>query len=513
MLERLRGRRAIIHTIFAAALCSIGIILPHLWFLVFLGLALFFNVLLSPTASLWRTAWRGLVFGTATGCAGTVWFLSTLPLDFLGIQNQVVQVCAVSMTWLYVGLSLGAPVAAAAPMLRLYRNSPLFPLAAALIWTVAETGRMWSFAATTWSPSSLFGPHFSIASVGYALTESPTLLQIAHPLGVDALNFFTACIAAELAILPSIFRAKRPVLAPAVQAILLLALATTPTLTEATSPAREEHTLRFALISENLADVRDTSSHDVVRELLAKAAAAQPPVDVVPLPEEFSLTSLFWSREEAHAFLKEHFGEREVLILNSRNELFPSEETNSFADSKKLVYDSTTSGEVARYVKLMLMPLGEYAPAFTKTFFSIINDPELQVYIDDVAELPPPGSTVTSATFRGLTIGGLLCSDILSPSLYRALAKDHHADVLVNLANQFWFHGSRSLHWKTVQMARVHAVQNGLPFLLANNMAPSFALNARGEILKESAWGRREVLYVDVRTGDVANSQDAAKAS
>jgi apolipoprotein N-acyltransferase len=485
-------------TVLAAGVCSVGIVTPALWFLVFPGLALFFYILLTYRISAWKLAWYGMLFGTLTGCAGTVWFLNTLPLDFLGIRNHFVQACAVGMTWLYVGASLGAPLAVTAPLVHIYRSSPLFPIAAALLWTVTETGRMWSFAATTWAPTSLFGPHFSIASIGYPLTESPFLLRMAYPCGIDALNFFAAFVAALLALLPTTIRAKRSFIAPTVQAVVALSLPVALSPSPSQPPSPGQRPVRFAIIAENLEDVRDISSHEVVRELLAKAAAAQPPVNVVLMPEEFSLTSLFWSKEEADTFLKQHFGERDVLILNTRNEVFPIEETNYFTDSKKLVYDSTTSGEVARYVKLMLMPLGEYAPAFTTTFFSVINDPDLQMYLEDVVQLPPPGRSVTSANFHGLIIGGLLCSDILSPSLYHTLSRDHHANVLVNLANQFWFHGSRPLHWKTVQIARVHAVQNNLPFLLANNMAPSFALNGRGEFMVESDWGSRDVLFVSL---------------
>lgn len=503
----MRGRIVIVRASLASLLCSAGIVFPQVWFLVVPGLALFFEVLLRRTSSAWRATLYGLLFGTATGGAGTVWFLSTLPLDFLGIQDTAVQVCAVVMTWLYVAFSLGAPVAVAAVLLYWCRSSRLFPIAAAILWVLAETGRMWAFAATTWSSTSLFGPHFSVSSIGYSLTENSLLLQLAHPFGIDALNLLAAFLAAQLAIIPALFRTARSVAAPAVQGLVLLVFLCAPTFTEAVVPPSEEASLRFAILAENLSDVRDFSSHDVVRDLVARAAAAKPPVDVILMPEEFSLTSLFWTKDESAAFLKQHFGERDVLILNSRNEVFPAEETNSFSDPKKLVYDSTASGEIARYVKLMLMPLGEYAPAFTKTFFSVLDDPELQMYLDDVVELPPRGKAVTAATFHGLTIGGLLCSDILSPSLYQRLAQEHHADVLVNLANQFWFHGSRLLHWKTLQMARVHAVQNRLPFLLANNMAPSFALDARGALLAESGWGERGVLYLDVQprmTGSTA---------
>jgi apolipoprotein N-acyltransferase len=59
-----------------------------------------------------------------------------------------------------------------------------------------------------------------------------------------------------------------------------------------------------------------------------------------------------------------------VLILNTRNDRYPEDEHNDTLESKKLVYDTTSRGEIGRYTKQMLMPLGEYAPAFTRTFFS-----------------------------------------------------------------------------------------------------------------------------------------------
>jgi apolipoprotein N-acyltransferase len=100
--------------------------------------------------------------------------------------------------------------------------------------------------------------------------------------------------------------------------------------------------------------------------------------------------------------------------------------------------------------------------------------------------------------FRGVRFGGLMCSDMLSPFLYRHLAREERADVLVNLSNQFWFHGSRHLHHKSLQMARVHAVRNRLPLLVANNMASSYAFDANGRLLAESAWGESGVMVVEV---------------
>lgn len=482
----------------SALLTSLGIIVPSLWFAVFPGLALFFLLLRERLHHVWGVALCGLIFGVITGGAGTIWFLDTLPLSFLGINEPVVQTTAVGMTWAYVAVSLGVPVILGAAAIWLVRSSAWFPLWATFIWGATETARMWCFALTTWGPGSLFGPHFSTASVGYALTESDIFLRLAHPLGLDALNVCVAAGAAFLAVLFSTTRQSTPMRPFIISTSLTFLLVALPSLIAEKPVSTGSTTLRFAVISEHIDEVRDLSTHHVVREKLVEAAAAHPPVDVVILPEEFSLTSIFWSNAEASRFISDHFGEREVLILNTRNDLYPADERNQNPESKKLVFDSTTRGEVGRYIKQMLMPLGEYAPAFTKTFFSVVDDPELHLYLADVAT----GSTVSPrpqvGEFRGVRIGGLLCSDMLSPHLYRTLTQEHGAEVLVNLSNHFWFHGSKPLYWKTVQMARVHGVQNQAPLLVSNNIAPSFVMDKHGKMIAEAPWGAREVLYINV---------------
>ena len=492
--------RSLLIIVAACLATSLGIALPSTWLLVFPGLGCFIYVIQRLTQRLWVAAVYGLIFGFAAAGAGTVWFWNTLPLNFLGINNQTVQQLAVGMTWGYVAFSLAVPVSFSAMVLWSARSSSWFPLLAILVWPLTEIARMWSFAVFTWAPQSLFGPHFSAASVGYALTESHLLLQLAHPLGINGLNLFVTIVAVGLALIPALYNRRMRPTAPVAQVAIALALCITPCALASSHVTQPTTSLRFAIISENIEDARDVSNHSLASQTLAEAAAAQPPVDVVVMPEEFSLTSIFWSKEEATRFIAHHFGDREVLILNTRNDLFPEDERNETRESKKLIYDSTRHGEIGRYIKQMLMPLGEYAPAFTKTFFSLIRDPELHLYIDDVANEPSTFRGTSVAVFKGVTIGGLLCSDMLSPHLYRTLRDEHKAQVLVNLSNHFWFHGSRTLYWKTLQMARVHAVQNRAPLLVSNNVAPSFALDSTGRLLSESLWGERQVIYVDLPT-------------
>ncbi len=496
-------------SIVASILAALGIAVPHGWFLAPLGLALFFSALRRSQGRVREVVSCSLLFGAITAAAGTVWFLQTLPLTFLGIENVWVQVTAVCMTWGYVIVSLAAPMPLGGVVLWRFRRSLLFPLFAGIVWSVIEVGRMWMFALTTYGPRSLFGPHFSAAAIGYSLTEHSALRQLAYPWGLDALNFCTAFVAAVIAVIPDLQASKRGRFVIAGQIIGLVAvwIACLPSRTGLADHGSAA-SLRFAVIAENLESVFDDSAYDVVRQELSTAMAAQPPVDVIVLPEELGLTSTFWSKEEYHLFVERYVGTRDVLIVNSRNELFPADEKNEFAESKKLVYESTQNGEGGRYIKQMLMPLGEYAPSFTKTFFSVLPDPSLQGYINEVAVVSYDHTRALSVgNFRGVRLGGLLCSDLFSPYLYRRLVLEHGAQVLINAANHVWFHGSRILHWKTRQMARVHAAQNRLPMLVANNMAPSLVLDSSGAIVSETRWGNRGVVYVDLPFGPIDRVQ------
>lgn len=482
----------------SSGLASLGLVVPFAWPAALLGLALFFRILFSLETSTWRLALSGLVFGSITGAAAILWFWCVLPLDFLGISSRFVQFAAVGISWAYVSFALGLPVAVFAALMRLFRGSPFFPSACAFLWPAAEIGRMWSFSLATWAPQSLLGPHFSPAAFGYALAEQPLLWQLAHPWGLDALNFSASLIAGLLAVIPDLARESRMRRPFAAQSLFLLALLACAGFADRCDANRLSTPLRVAALCENLPEVRNQASHAATTDLLARAAAVRPPVDVVVMPEEISLASVFLSKGQAEAFYRTHFGTRDVLIMNTRNDFFTGEERGPFREYKKLVYEGTTAGEIGRYAKHMLMPLGEYAPAAAKPVLSVLRDAELQSYLEEVSTCPAARQPLETVKFRGWRIGGLLCSDLLSPRLYRELAVRGKADVLVNLSNPFWFHGSRLLHWKTLQMAKVHAVQNRLPFILANNMAPSFALDSSGRVVAESAWGKRDVLVLEL---------------
>lgn len=485
----------LLHTLFGL-MAAIGIIYPLCWLMVFPGLAGFYALLMRRTRTVWGALAAGLWFGFVTGGAGIIWFWDTLPLDFLGIESLSAQRWGVGMTWAYIAFGLGLPVAAGAAVIWRARASRFLPLLAGLVWVLVEIGRMWAFAVFTWSPKSLFGPHFSAAALGYPLTESTLLLQLARPFGLDALNFLVALLAAGVVGFFTL-RAGRDrgvVVMQLVTGVLLLVIPAAWT-----APGDEQgQSVRVALITAQDDFSGNEESRAVITQLIERAAATLPPVEVVMLPEEISLTSIFWFEEDAEAFLKRVFGEREVLLLHTRKDLYPHDEDPDAPEMKKLAYESTTQGIIGRYKKQMLMPLGEYAPSFARLFYAVIGDPDIEAHLEDVDDIGREKALPAATAFRGVRYGGLMCSDQLSPGLYRHLAREERADVLFNLSNQFWFHGSRHLHHKSLQMARVHAVRHRRPFLVANNMAPSYVFDRRGRLMAESVWGEPSVLVVDV---------------
>ena len=108
------------------------------------------------------------------------------------------------------------------------------------------------------------------------------------------------------------------------------------------------------------------------------------------------------------------------------------------------------------------------------------------------------GTKVKAVPYKNAVIGSLLCSEILSPQLYRDLVKNQDANILINLSHTSWFNGSKSLFNKMKQMAKVHAVQNRTYFIQTSNGLPSFVLDYNGKTVMETNQGETKIIYIDI---------------
>ena len=68
----------------------------------------------------------------------------------------------------------------------------------------------------------------------------------------------------------------------------------------------------------------------------------------------------------------------------------------------------------------------------------------------------------------------------------------------MNAASHSVFHESHLLYDYFKSVAKVRAVENRLPLVVAGNVVPSFAVSAQGQIVAEGEWGPASVLFAEI---------------
>lgn len=481
-------------TLLSALLASCALIQPAWWALVVPGLALFLYALWFETKTLPQALWQGLIFGFVTAGAGIFWFWDTLPITWLA-DDAVTQVVAVGIIWALISLFLGLGTLLVTPLLfwlRSFMQRPysavLLPTAVALLWSAQEYLRMLFYGFITLGGESLSGAHFSVSALAYALAEHQYLLQYAYPFGIYSLSAALGIFAAAGALGTSalIERKFRNALA-VISVVLATLLIPVLFLSHKETPLSS---LRVALVT--LDGNPESYRDDVMNTLLDDIARAAP--DIVVLPESTTPPWLLHD-SDIRRTLNEKLENRDVLFVYSSYNVAATEES-----SAELVYEHVLTGERVTYHKRLLMPLGEYIPSFTKTAFGLLSNETLQARINNLSGLLKRGDTpAPTVTVGGRTLGALLCSENLSPVLYRDLSHKG-ADTLINLANITWFHNSPRVMHLLHTLGKVHAVQNRAPFLLAAKGGYSFVLNSRGEVVAKSAANQNSVLVYELNS-------------
>ncbi|MEK9160563.1 MAG: nitrilase-related carbon-nitrogen hydrolase [Patescibacteria group bacterium] len=464
----------LIQVVSAGILASSGLLVPTLFPFSIIGAATYLYILWSRPHSLAALLGYGLLFGVLTSAAGLIWFFDTLPLAWMGVPEGT-EYLLVSITWVAASFALALPHAVGAYVLSLLRTSPYAPLGAALLWGGVEVVRTWSFALLVLAPESVLNSYFSITSLGYALTEQPHLLQFARLGGFHALNIAFGLSAGSIAALCIPHRAMRQTGIIALLTLLLLPFFLYAPMNTHTN------TLRVGLVATDIhAGVAPTA--DSFASIHTILASPTTPLDMLVFPEGYGLNGSPLTYPG------------ELLVIGSH--YASSTDQTGYGT---LTYWSSTEGLLGTHQKTLLVPLGEYLPPVLRTLFFLSHSTELTDYLKDHYErVTRRGSRTEVISFGTTRIAALLCSEILSPSLYHSLVRDQGADVLINVANNAWFHGSRLVHRRLTQLAKVHAVYTQRYFLVSANASPSYAVTPRGTIIAETPWGANAVLVVEI---------------
>ncbi|KND50624.1 MAG: apolipoprotein N-acyltransferase [Parcubacteria bacterium C7867-001] len=488
-------KSSVLLILLASTLGALGESFSILWFCAPIGLTLFFVDIWHTAKNKTSAAWRGFLFGIATAGAGIVWFWDTIPLNWLHVSDPWIEGLAVGSMWFMASASMALATALTAVLLFLIRKSRFGPLSAAFLWTLEGHGRMWGFALITLGRESLFGPHFSVTSLGYTLAENPYLLQFSRLGGITVLDFVVGFLAACAAtLLLGNKHSPKHVVEVACAGALLLCV---PAFLTVPAPSQNTSNPFKVTIASPVAPIDDSYNAGRVRLLMEEIAAqGEPYPDMIVVPEGFSLDQAY-SSIELHDSVLNLFKGKDILIVNSEyRSVTETEGTTSYdryiaptkpgsVEHATLYYYSTVHGKIASYAKMFLMPLGEYQPYTTSPVLSLFGDPEIDQYLTRLRSLVR-GSETVAVPWNGKIVGALLCSESISPYLFHDLAANKGASVLVELFNPAWFRGSRTLSEKMEQIGKVHAVRNRAWYLQSANASPSFIIDPTGRVVTRS---------------------------
>lgn len=163
---------------------------------------------------------------------------------------------------------------------------------------------------------------------------------------------------------------------------------------------------------------------------------------------------------------------------------------------------------VAVHDKHHLVPFGEYVPLLGR----FADRPGLEFLSGFAAQAltgytPGPGPAVLDLGDLGLVLP-LICYEAVFP---RHLRTAQRPDWLLQLTNDAWF-GQVSGPFQHLALARLRAIEQGLPLIRVANTGVSAVIDARGRVLQELGLGQMGVIDADLpgalpptlyaRTGD-----------
>jgi apolipoprotein N-acyltransferase len=428
---------------------------------------------------------RGLAFGFGFFLAGLYW----VGIAFFADPDRFGAYAVPAVLGLALFLALTVGLGAAAVALHRWRSVAARALAFSITWTMAELlrGRLalqfpWNPIASVWVVSDA-----TLQTVALVGTYGLSLLTVAAA-GLTAPLFISDPAARRSAILLPVLFAFAVLTAGAVR----LARAHTLADTE----------LQLRIVQANVAQHHKWDPEKRLqwfrRHLELSAAAADPPPRVIVWPES-SVPYDIDGQPEVRDYLAQVVPKGGALLVGGdRYQLDRQPES-----AHNTLFALGDRAEVlARYDKVDLVPFGEFLPLsgllghlglrkLTRGSIDFEPGPGRQTW--RVAGLPPASP--------------LICYEAAFPG--QATAPGDRPAWLVNVTNDAWF-GRSSGPYQHLAMARMRAVEEGLPLVRAANTGISAVMDAHGRIrarldlnetgiidtalpapLPEASWARR----------------------
>ena len=404
----------------------------------------------------WKQAFSaGWWFGFGHFIAGLYWIGFSLLVD------------AKQFAWLYPFAVLCIPAVLAiytgivAVLTRLAPAGVACAVALASSWTVIEWARGLLFTGFPWN------------SIGIVWTATDATMQFAAIGGMYSLSFLTILTASSLGALASDSGAKRMVL-PILSLIFVGLLWAGGAIRLANAETDLVPGVMLRLVQPNIAQALkwhpDYRDQHLATYLRLSSAPSKTPVTHTIWPETAVpfIVAADTSRRRVMASVVKNNG----LLLTGAVRTSPRGGTQPYRLYNSFYAIDKNARIVATYDKFHLVPFGEYVP-----FRRWVNFAKLTAGRTDFSAGPGP----QTLKLPGLPpFSPFICYEIIFPNAVTKINASAH--WLLNVTNDAWFGISSGPH-QHFAMARLRAVEQGLPLVRAANTGISGVTDAYGQVI------------------------------
>lgn len=402
----------------------------------------------------------------------TYWFIETLPLTWIKIDNTYIGLIIMSVVWILFSLFCSLPFLLIG-VAKKYSHSRYFVYILASFWVTAEYMRSWVLAIGIQGKETLFGPHHTYYSLGYLVPHIPVFKYILSIGGLYLASFIIICINY---ILYSLYKngthsLKNKSLTILIGGILCLCVFSIGVSRYSEKFDTEKSDVSITVFNTNKPATTDENiALEKEQEIVKHVAYGQiKNSDIVVMPENFSIL------EDVNTLVRPQMKGGAVLIGSYSGAHFYN---MYFAENRP----QDTEMGISTYQKQLLMPIGEYNLSVVDFIVSHMNSSwqEQSKFLNHSTQKGNNSGIYVSHSNKNVRISGTMCSEDISPILYRNGAKQG-ADLFVNIASHTPFHGSHLLSRQILAINTVRAIENGRFFVRASNADKSYIINNRGE--------------------------------
>ena len=443
------------------------------WYLLFPSLIAFIVLLKNYPTKPFLLAW---CYGFGFFGAGISWV--HVSISTYGGLPLIASILLMAMLCAYLAIYVGL----AFYLLKRFFAFHSWPLAGPLIWLLCEWLRAHLLTGFPW------------LSIAYSQLDSPLahLAPVLGEIGMSAL-IFGICASAALFITS---QAKQFKALLGYSIVLIIAVVTSANQTWVNETGE---TKQIALVQGNIEQSIkwQPERHVPIIEKYMQLTEAHWDADIIVWPEA-AIPSV-----ESSALSTRLLVELDDLATINNNSLITGAvDYNSKTDEAhnymiSLGIDKNQQNTLPyyyehdnRFAKHQLLPIGEFVP-----FESVLRQ------IAPLFDLPfssfSRGDYVQTNLFASnLALVPALCYEIAFPNQIRANITQH-SDMIVTVSNDAWFGDSHGPH-QHLQIARMRALEFGLPVIRSTNNGVTAAIDAHGEIIDELPQFVEGVLRVDV---------------